>query len=542
MQGEESITSAEISTDGALLVLSTMGEIKAFQLQPKDGRTKVKKIDLPTAITKTGAKHVHLSPDRRWLSIVRADNKIEIYRLRENEDSKKPPEILQNVIELKRLHRNPMQAKYQHGSLGNYDRSISRIAFSSDSRILAVGDLSGYLDTWVLEGYEDLTQPTDEKVGKDDASSSSGDDVSDDEAQTTVLFGQHWIRNPAASSIPKLSATPLILAFRPPVPSKTPLLTNGNTPLHPTRHNPHPHSHDLPDGEDRLFILTAENQMFEFNVLVGRLSDWSRRNPASKLPQEFRDLRDRAKGAVWDVRRQQERVWLYGVNWLWMFDLSRDLPSLEGQEKSPPSDQAVMVANGSGELKRKREAEESEEGRRTRDTGAGSKISRSKLSVGIGRELRKIDGDAEESRWVTLDRAPEALSDEDEDEDYREHGDNSANESALVTLRRDAGGESQNQEEDEMAAAGQTSSNDDTHAVAKPTMRTRPHYWFTYKYRPILGIVPLGGDYDDEPTEEGNEGAEDDDMPRGIEVALIERPLWDVDLPPKYHGDQEWDP
>lgn len=42
--------------------------------------------------------------------------------------------------------------------------------------------------------------------------------------------------------------------------------------------------------------------------------------------------------------------------------------------------------------------------------------------------------------------------------------------------------------------------------------------WMTYKYRPILGMVKIGGDEDEEKGES--------DSP--LEVVLVERPMWDL--------------
>ena len=51
-----------------------------------------------------------------------------------------------------------------------------------------------------------------------------------------------------------------------------------------------------------------------------------------------------------------------------------------------------------------------------------------------------------------------------------------------------------------------------------------PNHWHTFKYRPILGVVVIG---------EGEEGF-------GPEVAVVERPIWEADLPPRFYGQQEW--
>ena len=518
-----------------------MAEIKVFVLRFKSGILKIRKFEIAqtsTGLSKRQAKIIQFSPDTKWLATIAADNSIHIYRRSEAKNDKTSTPFLQTSIELKRLRRGNSNTMAKDASLGNYSRSINRLTFSTDSRILAVSDISGFLDTWVVEGQEDLEQGNDQQPNAADAaenSDSSDEEDSEEGESRTVLFGERWIRNPAASLLPKVPAAPLVLTFRPSTSSQdTMALTNGNVGVHPTRHNPHPHSHDLPNGEDRLFLLTAENQMYEFNVLSGKISDWSRRNPTSSLPHEFRELRDRVKGAVWDVRGQNERIWLYGVAWLWMLDLSRDLPVVdEGQ-------QGVCVTSNPNKevsLKRKREdrEEESTAGRPQNDTGAGSKIPNAELGIGIGRKMRRIDGeDQAAGQWIKLDARQDSFSDED-------GGFVLANESddALIKLRRggndDTNSHMPNGRHVDDGTDVDASENDDAH-FAKMRNGRRPAYWYTYKYRPILGIVALGGETGDETAE----GEDDDDSPPGLEVALVERPLFDVDLPPRYVGNQEW--
>lgn len=541
LEGDESITSADISSDGMHLAVATVAETKIFSLRPKSGMLKVQKLEKVQTfadLSKRRAKMIQYSPDTKWLATIGVDDSIQLYRRSEMVNDKLCPIFLQRSVELKRLRRDISSTKAMDASLGSYNRLINRLAFSADSRILAVSDISGFLDTWVIEGNKDLIRGNHEELRPADAadkSESSDEEDSEEEDCHRTIFGEHWIRNPAASLLAKLPAAPLILTFRPSTTQATGNLTNNDIGVHLTRHNPHPHSHDLPDGEDRLFILTAENQIYEFNVLSGKISDWSRRNPTSSLPQEFRDLRDRAKGAVWDVRGQNERIWLYGVSWLWMFDLSRDFSPKDDKNKD------VNLTNDISKevsLKRKRaDNDEDVTARRPRiETGAGSKIPKVELGIGIDRKMRRFNGaDAVAGQWINLEAEQDPLSDE-------EGGYVLANESdqALLKLRRG------NKDADRHMSNGHidnstdldTSENDGTRIA---TMRDgeRSAYWHTYKYRPILGMVPLGGETDDE-AEAGEE--KDDDSASGLEVALVERPSFDVDLPPRYFGNQEWDP
>ncbi|KAL9638493.1 MAG: hypothetical protein Q9164_001525 [Protoblastenia rupestris] len=541
LQGDESITSADLASDGTVLAVATITELKLFHLRPKDGIMKVQKMQPPPEMVKMGAKIIQFSPDKRWLLTVTSEDTVELHRFVNQEGPKKRPRLLNKAICLARLPREPVRSKYYDGSLGSYDRSIIHVAFSSDSRILVAGDLSGYIDSWLLEGHEDLTQD-DDGLDISIKSASSDDEDEDEEAHPKIVLGQHWIRNPAAALVPKLRSTPLVLSFRPSLSPTPRAITSGNIAIHPTRHNPYSHSHNLPDGEDRLLVLTAGNDIIEFKILSGKMSDWSRRNPASILPQEFRDLRDQARGLIWDLEGDNERVWVYGVNWLWMFDLAQNLPIRDEHRKGAKEGKTVAGAtqNQHQLLKRKRQVTEddSSDSRRGRDTGAGSAILDSELNVGISRKVRKINGaDTSGGRMIDMNPEPE-LDSEDGDDSA------SANQNTLVSLRRGSAlndVEMQDIEgQDGDVVDGQTS-NDDGYVLGT-RRRERPPYWHTYKYRPILGIVPLNTGAAYEAGMDGAQSEEKGSVPRGIEVALVERPLWDMDLPARYHGNQEWDP
>jgi U3 small nucleolar RNA-associated protein 4 len=478
LKGEANITSAVLSTNGSLLAVATTTDIKMFLLRPKeleDGEgLRISKVVLPTSIV-TGARLLQFSPDGKWLSIVRPDSHIILARISGTTSTSSGITVHSQVFKPSRLDRR-VDKHILLGGLGTYDRTISQIAFSSDGTLLAVSDLAGYIDTFVLVGVEDLTQPIPEDEA-DAASSDNSDSESDSDeevAKPRLIFGQHWTRNPAASLLPKLPAALVVLSFRPTQgPQKT--LTNSVSP-HPTRNNPNPVSHELPEGEDRLLVVTAKSDVFEFEVLKGGLTPWSRKNPTSRFPYKFRKTLDQVRGCIWDIKDSRERIWLYTVNSLWMFDLTQDFPP-----------DPFSTAKG---RKRKRALKE-------HPSGAGGHVEDDKLNTGISRKMQKRggeEGDVPEEE--TLVRDDDAM---DVDEDIEDI-------SALQRLNR-------NESETDTPKAGNL--NEDG---------TSPSwYWKTFKYRPILGIVEIG---------EGDEF--------GPEVALVERPIWEADLPPRYYGEQEW--
>ena len=439
--------------------------------------------------------------------------------------------VSEKSVSLRRIKRTKDTKEQFYGSHGSYDRSIGRVAFSADSKILAVGDLSGYIDTWVLEGHEDLTQENMTANGVSASESSDDEDSDTDEEQhPLVIFGQHWIRNPAAPLIPKLDATPLVFAFRPEKAPSIDLVSRHST-IHPTRHTPHPHSHTLPNGEDRLFVLTSEHHIYEFETLAGQLTDWSRRNPTTCLPVRFRKTRERAMGAIWDVSKTNDRIWLYGSSWLWMFDLAQDLSDPLSYEEESSNQEATEATTAPTKRKRttsKHNDRDPDPELKKGNTGAGSQIPDSLLTTGIGRKLRKIEGtDTLNSHSINLSQEPVQAS-EDDDDDHTER-------SALFRLRRDSRDEAH--KDQDVVLNGDHQVIDRT----SPDLNTNtlgPRCWCTYSYRSILGIVPFsGGGVDDESS--GQVVGSNEEYQQ-LEVALIERPVEDTDLPAKFHGDQEW--
>ncbi|KAI9785437.1 MAG: U3 small nucleolar RNA-associated protein [Peltula sp. TS41687] len=519
IKGEENISSACLSAYGNLLAVSTSSEVKLFQLKRSKSThgkpLRVKKVKIPGWASRLAGRLVLFSPDTRWLCMIDQESTVHIARLTQDDGSTEAFTVLPQFITLRRLERksNDHDKTVLNGNLGSYERTITRAAFSADSRILVVGDLSGHLDSWVLAGYEDLnhnrfdsamTQGTQDS----DSSSSSEEDTprSRSKRDQVVIFGQYWTRNPSASLIPTLPSAALILSFRPPSDSRSLALTNSTEHTHPTRHNPHPLSHDIPVVEDRLLVLTAQHQIYAFSILKGSLTPWSRRNPTSSFPYEFKDIRDRAMGCFWDVNAHQERVWIYGSSWLFKFDLSKDFPEEDKTNKR----------------KRKR-SKEDEEGRGVPTSGAGGRIPKSGLAVSFGRKMRKFIGpDHAESALVELDAS--YASDGQLAEEASE-----GLELELAGSRRgltDTAGQLHRSGEH---GNGEISEVNSSEVVEMGKKGRSSMFWHTRRYQPILGAVPIS----ETDTGDASTGST-------IKVAIIERPVWDLDLPPRFHGDQEW--
>ena len=554
-----------------------------------------------------GASILRFSPDAKWLARVTTDGALHIHRVKPETklDGTAGDQFTQRSMRLRRIPRQIGFSKVAQGTLGLYDRQINQLSFSNNSKILAVADLAGFVDSWILEGQEDLALGSDDntQVNGFHKSTSHDDDgssvsSSEEEDQKINIFGQGWIRNPAASLLPKLPATPLVLSFRPSSSKAATPPMNGTAKLNKSS-----------DREDRLFIITSGNRVHEFHISTGRLSDWSRRNPVQSLPHSFQDIRDPAKGVVWDistassstVTESKERIWLYGMNWLWMFDLNQDMSVSD--QVSPPSQRQTSTSNGFTphvhSLKRKREA----------DTGAGSLIRPSEVitGAGIGRTIQRIDGDNEDNKSIKVidfasrkrkqdlqrrqKRAIDKVDGDDIDDD-----DSDDDSEVLETDIEDATKVNQIMKISSPSTEilNTTTDNHDSEKQNNGVKTRGPSNWGTLKYRPILGIVPLGRtrnrrrpfrsnlekptndaehnqdqDHDHDQANgnllriEGRKEAaadelestqdlvvgeqddrdDDDDASEGdiLEVALVERPLWDMDLPPKFYGKKEWD-
>ncbi|KEQ86990.1 WD40 repeat-like protein [Aureobasidium pullulans EXF-150] len=485
----ETITSVAISPDASLLAASTTSSVKLFHLSRTEDesseRLRVRKIAAPETIGESGARLITFSPDGRWLAAVTPQSEVCLARV--EDDSDKPTFLDANV----ELERQTRKVTIQTG-LKKYERTINRLAFSPDSAVLVASDLSGYLDSWVLEGRYDSTAPamdtTTKSASGSDKGADSDDSDSDDEDETTVFYGQHWTDNPSGSLLPKLDSAPLVLSFQPLTPAQQEEPTvNGNPGVHPTRNNPHPHSHALPSTKSPLFIVTSHHQVYTFDVLSGRLTDWSRRNPTAVLPAEFQTIKDRAMGVVWDVNDARARAWLYGANWVGMLDLSQDYePSSVLEEALEDGEDDVAAQNTPSKKRKRRESNKwgklAENRKKAKGMGGAGDKTASGETKGVVDEIRRIvDGKAVE----TIDGTHEQdLDDEDALED------------AVGPLRRDD---------------AEADMNEGTNGALATTGRRK--WWCTYRYRPILGMVAMG------------EASEADEQP---EAVLVERPLWDL--------------
>lgn len=529
-----------LSRDGKLLAIATISSVKLFSVRRRKGdergALRVQKLDLPSELANDGARLVSLSSDSKWLCVVRPNSDIYLARIVPATSPQEKPQVLSDLTKVERTARRARHEKVGHGTLGNFERTIRSVVFSDNSKVLAAGDLSGCVDTWLLT---DATEDTSKKPRNADGDS---DDESDrDEDEQPIIEGQRWQLASPESPIPRLQSGVILLSFRPQAPSKPKLLTNGTD----------NHENEVQTVEYRLMVVTSEHQLVEFDALKGKLSEWSRRNPKAYLPAEFTGVKDRAMGAIWDIHDARERLWLYGTSWLWMFDLAQDFPSEKTNDHEDGQSSTDLVNVSSHKRKRDLEEEEAYE-RKKHNSGAGDRIPRSQADVSMGTKLRKIDGrDEAQGEWISLDQRHQRSADDEEDYEHDERF-IAESETNLARLRRGSQHEENGANLSKRLLNGAVNGDTSTpkkKAQARFDSPSQQHlvefdndghpqpprrWWHTYKYRDLLGVVPLSKSGDEEAEDEGVE--DDEDL---LEVAIVERPMWDVDLPGRYIRDYE---
>jgi U3 small nucleolar RNA-associated protein 4 len=231
-----------------------------------------------------------------------------------------------------------------------------------------------------------------------------------------------------------------------------------------------------PQGKYELLVVTAQHHLFEVDLLSGSFTDWSRRNPTSSLPERFSRMRDRAMGSFWGTNGWW---WLYGSTWLFGIDVTVDHKGPAEEEKN---DSLVISQSGKRGKKRKRGdaggiKEKDIEGLVAPDEPESD----THIKINILDSSDKMDIDIHDNK-----------NDDDDDDD-----DEAASGSTLVAALR--GGDVKHRDQ------------------VKEEKEDKPTWFLAMKYRPILGVVPIKKD----------EG-------KPVEVVLVERPIWDLTLPPRF--------
>lgn len=526
IKGDFNITSASISCDGSLLVVSTCADVKAFWLKLSADSARmesmeISKVDIPASISDLGATIVQISPDGSWICMVKEGQKAFLARIsRKQTDDSSSVLVEARAVKLRRLNRN-LKKNVSLGALGNYERSITQVTFSADSKVLAVADIAGYIDTWVLRGAGPTSIRTVDDALPEDYSSSSPSGDSSDTDHEEEISKPAWTRNSNAALIPKLPAAPVVLSFSKDNPPNTSV--NG-----PTANM---------DNDYTLAAITTAWHIMTFHPLLGRLTRWARRNPLVKLPEQLKSTRDLAKGVLW----HGSRIWIYGVSFLFMLDMSQDswgpAPSPltnDDQEKSQglPGEQQIVLGQG---VKRKRALHDSGAGNRMEDREA--------------LEPRLVKAITNRGGWKLIkddDQVRDQMKDDTDDDD-----DEAYSEAHRHELQRPPVPETQPVRSELALALQENPGSVVSHIASGGDGRRR--WWQTFKYRPVVGIVELGGVGKTGGLDGKENGDEDEDAEMVVtsaskyateelpplEVALVERPIWDVELPPRVFEEDE---
>jgi U3 small nucleolar RNA-associated protein 4 len=550
-----------------------MTTIRMFNLSEsedddEENTLQIKDVKLPRQITDDGARNVSLSPDLRWLSIIRPGNDTYLAKLSVTDtDAGKDVQVNPKLLRLQRSSgRTQTLRGINQGTLGDYDRTIRTVTFSSDSRLFATGDLAGFVDSWVLE---DVSEQATKKLASGNTSSDDESSDDDDDDIEKVLDGERW---KLLAAMPCLHSGIIFMSFRPAT---------------------------KPTTEDRLLLLTSRHQLTEYEVLSGKFSDWSQRNPKSCLPEEFIGLKDRAIGGVCDVFQGLPKLLLYGPSWMWMFDLTHDFPSQSvdvddikrgtagatGAAQGGTSDAALaieLVQAAMGKRKRDNDndneheeldrdefdanGDENEHWRRKYNSGAGDLIPKSQAMVSMGTKMRKITGNRQNSKQQWIDVEKHRLHQHQDDEEAEEGdshpffvngepdfarlrrqiaNDPTTNEDSTETPKKMTNGtvfnspatngasfavvinkSTQNPEQQQQQQLTSTQGLD-----SKPTTI----FWHSYKFRDILGVLPLGSaSHIDVVSSSSTTSTQ-----KSVELAVIERPMWDMELGERYVKDYE---
>ncbi|KKA28839.1 hypothetical protein TD95_000283 [Thielaviopsis punctulata] len=463
IKDDSNITSASISADGTLLVVATNMSIKAFKISfsapLKPSAFHLASVPLPESIGDSGAQTVKISPDGTWLAIVRGCDSVFTAPIVKADDS---ISIGPAVQRLKRFARDAGKTAGKTG-LGRYDRSIVQVAFSADSNMFAAADLAGYVDTWIVKS----ALPAAAQTNAQDAQDSDNDNDNDDQDAADAA----WVQNPRGALLPKLAGSPSALAFSEYSPSRPEEAFSVTDPA-------------APADDYTLLAVTANFHVTSFNPLRGTLTRWARRNHRSALPVQMQETRDLVKGIMWEG----QRAWLYGISFVFMLDMAQDL------ERPVDANGKRQAAAAADEASRKRK-------RSAHDSGAGGKMARGTL------------GPVAVSKQTT---GSAAVTEVFEYDAYRRSG----AKSAAAAVREDGGDDEEDEENEsdgEVSELAKRRAQDlRVQAAAEESDKAKAKaFGYTFKYRHILGLVPLAT------------GAKDG----GIEVALVERPLWEVDLP-----------
>lgn len=164
LSADENITSAQLSSDGSLLAVSTIAETKLFNLTPSESGKALKVTKIPSHdLEEQGArllKIINQANDKKLLLLVSPDSELTLCSLVRDESTQQyVVDVEQDPIELE-LAAN----KFKNSSKLNHLDSIHLVQVSDNGRYLGVARLSGAVDLFDLENLDAST--TSKLIGK----------------------------------------------------------------------------------------------------------------------------------------------------------------------------------------------------------------------------------------------------------------------------------------------------------------------------------------------------------------------------------------
>jgi U3 small nucleolar RNA-associated protein 4 len=417
----------------------------------------------------SSGRKLAFSPDGLWLIIITNENGIHLVSVQSNDgfDIWNPTKI--------RLEK-PIRASERDADETFFSISgsvIRHVSFSSDSRLLAICDNDGYVSIWTLGSISSSTPQKRVRMSRSNAAEAE---------RNQSLNLDDWRLHEVSYTFPRISPPPLVFSFQPTAFSDA----TQSTVI------------------EKIFILTSDHRVLEFEALNGTLSTWGRQNFNQLLPGLVSSIRDRAKGYFWDVGDEKRRIWLYGNSWLFMLDLDQDF-SLDESESASLAISALK--------KRKRSHGEA---------GAYETVHdfQKPRSVGSGIGLISIRQILGSSEPMDID----------------------SNERSSIHSLKHAQHDAQETSASAQNAITRVDADDEAtveHESPHISTQDQKSNWMSREYRHILGILPLQSS---DSTMNGSNitSSRSSDSDNTLEVVIVERPPWDFDLPARAYGDHEW--
>lgn len=330
--GDEQISSADISSDGQLLVIATASRTQLFKLANPVTREDsaspmvVRKLKLHQSVAQNGARIVRFSPNREWLLNISRDSRVIMSRIA----SASSKRIAGNCIRPSTIFTPGDGLRWRgHSKIepDAYEYTIIRAEFSDDSQELVAGDIAGNVWTWTKveerPSSRQISKSTARSKGRVAENESDTNSETDGESSASERMESQWKPPSSSSLIPNLGSTPLAFAFL----KRLDIIDmNSQIPVASADDRSAFHRKSPASKASRhLIVITAKHDVLEFDLASGNLSPWSRRNSPRPLPAPFMILQDRVIGCFTDESAEKCRLWAYGPTWLFALDMAQDL-------------------------------------------------------------------------------------------------------------------------------------------------------------------------------------------------------------------------